>query len=120
MNDGMGDGLHLVFEGRGKTVNEATVTQYLKACPDVIGMTPISEPQVLLGAEGWCGFVVIAQSHISIHCRGTYVLGDVFSCAPFEIGPAIDLAESTFGLTGIKTEELSRGWVKAKVAPGTA
>ena len=112
MNDGMGNGLHLLFEGDSfyKLVSEATVSEYLTACPDLIGMTPITEPLVLLGEAGWCGFVVIAQSHISIHAKGQYVIGDIFSCMPFEVDPALDLAGSILGLVGIRFQEVGRGW----------
>ena len=33
----------------------------------------------------------------------------------FETGPALDLAKSTFGLVGIKFQEVGRGWVKQDV-----
>ncbi|MBT9546714.1 MAG: adenosylmethionine decarboxylase [Candidatus Sericytochromatia bacterium] len=68
------------------------VFDILNNLPDKIGMTKITQPYVFkyqgLVPEdvGITGFVVIAESHISIHTfqEKNYVFIDLFSCKPFD------------------------------------
>ncbi len=60
--------------------------------PEMIGMTKITQPYVFPYSglvpedEGITGFVVVAESHISIHTFPIkkYVFIDIFSCKPFD------------------------------------
>ena len=70
---------------------------YLKKLPEMIGMTPITQPYVFpysgLVAEdkGITGIVIIAESHLSIHSfedKG-YTFIDMFSCKDFDVDAAI-------------------------------
>jgi S-adenosylmethionine decarboxylase len=70
---------------------------YLKKLPEMIGMTPITQPYVFpysgLVAEdkGITGIVIIAESHLSIHSfedKG-YTFIDMFSCKDFDVDDAI-------------------------------
>jgi S-adenosylmethionine decarboxylase len=66
--------------------------KFLKEMPEMIGMTPITQPYVFPYAglvpedKGITGIVIIAESHISVHSfedKGwTFI--DVFSCKPFD------------------------------------
>jgi len=67
--------------------------QFLYNLPDLIGMKRITQPHVFRYVDtadedcGITGYVVIAESHISIHTypnRG-FAFSDVFSCRPFDI-----------------------------------
>jgi S-adenosylmethionine decarboxylase len=75
-----------------KLADEQLVESFLDRCPDDMGMTKIMPPQVYTyrGREpkdwGVSGFVLIAESHISVHTfpeRG-YLNVDVFSCKDFD------------------------------------
>lgn len=68
------------------------VFDVLNDLPDMIGMTKITQPYVFKYSglvpedKGITGFVVIAESHISIHTfqEKNYVFIDLFSCKPFD------------------------------------
>lgn len=59
------------------------------------GLTPIMEPVLL--AERGIGFVVIAESHISVHVKGDRAAIDLFSCKPFKWASALRAAREVFG-----------------------
>src|SRR3990172_652125 len=113
--------MHLTIDGFGgdreRLSSESLVSSLLDRFPGEIGMTKISQPQVMryVGekADDWgvSGFVLIAESHIAIHTfpeRG-YVWVDIFSCKPFEADGATDRIVDAFGLVSIKTDVLERG-----------
>lgn len=68
------------------------VFDVLNNLPEKIGMTKITQPYVFKYQglvpedKGITGFVVIAESHISIHTfqEKKYVFIDLFSCKPFD------------------------------------
>lgn len=82
------------------------VFDVLNNLPDMIGMTKITQPYVFKYSglvpedKGITGFVVIAESHISIHTfqDKNYCFIDLFSCKPFDYTYAekylIDVFES--------------------------
>ena len=76
----------------------------LNDLPDLIGMTKITQPYVFKYAglvpedKGITGFIVIAESHISIHTfqEKNYVFIDLFSCKPFDYNYAEKFLIQTF------------------------
>ena len=109
--------MHLAIDGYEadytKLADRDWVYAFLDTYPDVIGMTKIGTPNVYTYTgskpEDWgvSGFVVIAESHISVHTfpeRG-YVNIDVFSCLEFDAGKALQEITETFSLG------LTRSWV---------
>jgi len=86
-------GEHLMIDGYGgsyeKLNDRAVVLRCLNELPEDLGMSKLAEPVVYQapgnGAKdpgGWSGFVVIAESHISVHtfpARG-FVSIDVYTC----------------------------------------
>src|SRR3989344_3819008 len=86
-------GEHLTIDGYGgdkdKLNNESLVMQCLRELPGKLGMKILMAPQIVHAPDndkkdpgGWTGFVIIAESHISIHTfpnRG-FVSIDVYSC----------------------------------------
>jgi S-adenosylmethionine decarboxylase len=113
--------MHLTIDGFGgnaeKLGSEALVRSLLDRYPGEIQMTKIAAPYVLRYVgdkpEDWgvTGFVIIAESHISIHTfpdRG-YVWLDVFSCKEFDTDGATDVIVDAFDLTAITTNMLPRG-----------
>jgi S-adenosylmethionine decarboxylase len=113
--------MHLTIDGFGGNQellsSESLVHSLLDTYPAEINMTKISEPYVLQYTgekpEDWgvTGFVIIAESHISVHTfpeRG-YVWVDVFSCKEFEADGAVDRIIETFGLTHVTTDIHDRG-----------
>ena len=112
--------MHLIIDGYGSNSeilqSEEFIYQLLDQYPAEIGMTKISPPFVLryVGAEpeewGISGFVLIAESHISIHTfvERCYVNIDVFSCKDFDADQAIRDLSNRLQLTRIRTHLLDR------------
>jgi S-adenosylmethionine decarboxylase len=113
--------MHLIIDGYGgdtaKMWNLELVREFLTHYPANLGMTPITEPKVLeyngpvLEDSGVSGFVIIAESHISIHTfpYRQYVNIDIFSCKSFDNHRALADAKALFGLVEVKTWLLDRG-----------
>ena len=113
--------MHLVIDGFGgntsKMWDEGRVRQFLTDYPDALEMTRITEPSVLVydapkpEDSGVSGFVIIAESHISIHTfpRKNYVNIDIFSCRPFDHDKALEDAKRLFDLDDTKSWLLDRG-----------
>ena len=113
--------MHLTIDGFGgsaaKLGSETLVRSLLDRYPGAINMTKITSPMVMeyVGdkPEDWgvTGFVIIAESHISIHTfpdRG-YVWVDVFSCKEFDTDGATDMIVEAFDLERITCHKLPRG-----------
>ncbi len=113
--------MHLVIDGyagdTGKMWDVELVRNFLTHYPDNLGMTRITEPNVLeyngpkIEDAGVSGFVIIAESHISIHTfpYRNYVNIDIFSCKSFDNDQATRDAKDLFDLTEVKTWLLDRG-----------
>ena len=93
------------------------VRGFLDAHPETLGMTKMVPPQVYTyrgeTPEDWgvSGFVLIAESHISVHTfpdRG-YINVDVFSCKEFDTDASKREIEATFGLDDVRVWTLERG-----------
>ena len=97
--------MHLIIDGYGGNVSKMwdieLVRKFLTDYPDNLGMTRITEPNVVEyngpkhDDAGVSGFVIIAESHISIHTfpRRDYVNIDIFSCKAFDSEKALDDAK---------------------------
>jgi S-adenosylmethionine decarboxylase len=113
--------VHLTIDGYGgnreKLSSEEVVRSLLDTYPAEINMTKISQPFVLNYSgekpEDWgiTGFVIIAESHISIHTfpEHGYVWVDIFSCKAFEAGGATDRIIREFGLERVTQKIHDRG-----------
>ena len=97
---GFGPHLTLDLSSCNKNVlnDKEKIYDMLDKLPALIGMTKISEPNVIHypGKEGSfdkggvSAFVLIAESHITIHTfvEQGYAFVDIFSCKPFELDSA--------------------------------
>ncbi len=113
--------MHLVIDGYGGNIDKMwdldLVRDFLYDYSESLDMTRITEPNVLRydapksEDSGVSGFVIIAESHISIHTfpRKDYINIDIFSCQPFNHEQALEDVKKTFGLTEVKTWLLERG-----------
>lgn len=115
--------MHLIIDGYGSDQeilkDEKFLYRLLDSLPSQIGMTKISKPFVTryMGprSEDWgiSGFVVIAESHISVHTfvERYYVNIDVFSCRDFDTQKVIENLRSQFKLTKLRSYLIDRDWV---------
>ena len=120
--------MHLVIDGYGGNVDKMwdqdLIRGFLDQFPAKLSMTPKTEPKVLeyIGDKpddvGVSGFVIIAESHISIHTfpKREYVNVDIFSCKGFDDLHALEEVKLLFGFADVKTWLLDRGleWIDAK------
>ena len=113
--------MHLIIDGyhgdSEKMQDVEFIYQLLDMYPSQIGMTKISSPKVskYVGSkpEDWgvSGFVLIAESHISIHTfpDRSYINIDVFSCKEFDAEHAVKDLQQRFGLGEVRSYILNRG-----------
>jgi S-adenosylmethionine decarboxylase len=113
--------MHVTIDGFGgdrhKLSDENLVRALLDRYPEEIGMTKIAAPHVYryVGKkpEDWgvSGFVLIAESHISIHTfpEHGYLWVDIFSCKGFDARRPIDDIQEQFLLAEVRTRVLTRG-----------
>lgn len=120
--------MHLVIDGyRGDTSkmwDKQRLEAFLLETPATLGMTRITEPKVLEydapkpEDSGISGFVIIAESHISVHTfpHKDYVNIDIFSCRSFDQEEALANARDLFDLEETQTWVLDRGleWLDAR------
>ena len=74
------------------------IRKFLDECPDIIEMTKISPVIVEQREATVMGFVLIAESHISVHASlntGIFFI-DIFSCTFFNVYAVTALIKSTF------------------------
>jgi S-adenosylmethionine decarboxylase len=113
--------MHVVIDGFGgdpeRLASEELVRDLLERYPSRIGMTKIapSHVQRYVGKKprdwGISGFVLIAESHISIHTfpEHRYVWIDIFSCKSFDASRAMEDVRREFALADMHTRVLERG-----------
>jgi S-adenosylmethionine decarboxylase len=91
--------------------------ELLKNLPELIGMTPITQPYVfpysglLPEDKGITGIVIIAESHLSIHSfeEKGYTFIDMFSCKEFDVEKAVEYILETFKPISYEKNLIQRG-----------
>jgi S-adenosylmethionine decarboxylase len=102
---------------REKLTDQHLIYDMLNELPGKLGMTKMTLPYVVKwldkGAKtpGISGFVMIAESHISVHTfpEKDYVFVDVFSCVSFDVKKAIKLLLGFFEAKKNTTKIVARG-----------
>jgi S-adenosylmethionine decarboxylase len=116
-----GFGMHLMLDGYGcnreRLEDISLIYNFLSEYPAQIGMTKIMPPYVFRydaeNPEDWgiSGFVLIAESHISIHTfpEKNYLSLDIFSCKNFDSEQAISYVSNLFATQKSEVKLLDRG-----------
>lgn len=116
-------GEHVTIDGYGGDPellnNKETVSFVLSDLPKQLGMKTLSEPMVVSAPDngmkdpgGWSGFVIIAESHISIHTfpKRRFVSADVYSCKNgTDVKKVVAYFTETFRLSDVETNFIKRG-----------
>ena len=122
-----GFGQHLMMDGYGcdreKLMDLDAIYDFLSRYPSEIRMTKIMPPYVFKYSgkvpEDWgiSGFVLIAESHISIHTfpDKAYLSLDIFSCKEFDAKAAINRIKKMFDIKKVEIKLLDRGHEFPKV-----
>lgn len=116
-----GFGPHLTLDlkkcNKEKLADFDLVFDVLNDLPDKIGMTKITQPYVFKYSglvpedKGITGFIVIAESHISIHTfqEKDYIFIDLFSCKPFDYEYAAQYLKDIFEAKEAEINVVKRG-----------
>jgi len=116
-------GEHVTIDGYGGDPeilnNQKIISFVLSDLPQKLGMKTLSVPMVVSAPDnglkdpgGWSGFVIIAESHISIHTfpKRCFVSADVYSCRNgLDLQKIISYFSETFKLSNIETNFIKRG-----------
>lgn len=116
------DGSHLTLDCTGCNpeilTDEKRIAIFMDELVGFLGMRKLIEPVSVTCGEsdnGWdnggvSAFVIIAESHISIHTfpQAALLTADVYSCKPFDTEAAIAKFKAYFGATHITTNLISR------------
>lgn len=113
--------MHVIIDGYGgdpeQLADESVVRALLEQYPQEMGMTRIAPPLVVryrgLRPEDWgvSGFVMIAESHISVHTfpERRLLWADIFSCKGFDAAPLLEGLKERFRLREMRVSILERG-----------
>jgi S-adenosylmethionine decarboxylase len=112
--------MHVIIDGYGgdpsQLDDENVVRVILDRYPELMGMTKITQPNVLryqgTKPEDWgvSGYVMIAESHIAVHTfpeRGL-VWADIFSCKDFDSAEVLDDLKRRFSLRQMDVRVIER------------
>ena len=114
-------GQHLTIDAsscnRKKLTDQSLVYDILNNLPKELGMNKMILPYAVKWMDpgatiaGISGFVMIAESHISIHTfpEKDYVFIDVFSCKGFNVDKAVKLLVGAFGSKKYTKKVMNRG-----------
>jgi S-adenosylmethionine decarboxylase len=116
-------GEHITLDGYGGNPslldNQKLIISILTHLPQILGMKPLSAPLVLSAPDngikdpgGWTGFVIIAESHISIHTfpRRGFLSADIYTCkSGMDLQLVIDYFTKAFDLDDVETNFIKRG-----------
>lgn len=118
-------GNHLIFDGYGcnpkKLDNEELCINVLHKIAKIAGMKKLHDPVIVkadsnetLGGKdpgGFSCFLMIQESHISIHTftRRGFVTIDVYSCKEFEAQPVIKYVKEVFKAKDSDILKIDRG-----------
>ncbi len=91
---------------------------FLDTMPARIGMTKLMPPMCLYydaqgkpEDRGLSGFVIIAESHISIHTypEKRFLTFDIYSCKKFDIDKTVEFVVKAFGIGNLNKRVTNRG-----------
>ena len=113
--------MHLLIDGYGgdtqRMQDREFLQRFLDEYPSALGMNKICEPSLQYydapepGDSGLSAFVIIAESHISVHTfpRRNYINIDIFSCKSFDHQRALRDVKDLFSLQHVKSWVVDRG-----------
>lgn len=108
-----GKGMQLLITGTSKLerVNKSWTRSFLADMVESIGMTTIFGPQIdVLAAHKVTGFVVLAESHASIHWTRPLFWLDLFSCRTFQVNEVVLWVAQEWQIVEGYYQVLERGW----------
>lgn len=119
----MNFGEHITIDGYGGNYEKLNDRELVMSCftelLELLQMHPLTEPVIIEAPDnhlkdpgGWSGYVVIAESHISIHTfpRRRFVSADVYTCRNgMDKDLILNYFRKKFDLEDIESNFLLRG-----------
>jgi S-adenosylmethionine decarboxylase len=116
-------GEHVTIDGYGgdhlHLNDEKLVLSCLQELCDLLGMKPLMEPKIISAPDnnikdpgGWSGFLVIAESHISIHTfpKRAFISADVYTCQNgIDQNKIVNFLKLKFHLKDVESQFIRRG-----------
>lgn len=116
-------GEHITIDGYGgdpkRLDDEETVYSTLVELCNALHMRPLMKPVILSAPDnhikdpgGWSGFVIIAESHVSIHTfpKRRFVSADVYTCQNgVDVDFVTDYFKKKFKLKDVEKHFIKRG-----------
>ena len=115
-------GVHLMLDAYdcdiAKLRDANVIYEVLDKLPTLVGMTKMTKPYIVFtegndkkDPGGWSGFVLIEESHVSIHTfvRRKFFTFDLYSCKEFDTEKAIDYLKKTFNTNDVEYSIEQRG-----------
>lgn len=116
-------GEHITIDGYGgnpeRLNSEEAISSCLTDLSNALRMRPLMKPIVISAPDnhlkdpgGWSGFIIIAESHISIHTfpKRRFVSADVYTCQNgIDVDFVIDFFKRKFKLKNVETHFIKRG-----------
>lgn len=111
----MSIGYHCIWDVFGCTAEDISyvdrIKSYLNELVDTIHLSKISESYKQFEPVGVTGFILLEESHISIHTwpENNFVAIDVFSCKKFDENKLTDKINELFKTNDISLHIVERG-----------
>ncbi len=116
-------GEHITIDGYGgspeRLNDEEAISSALTELCDALQMRPLMKPLILSAPDnqlkdpgGWSAFVIIAESHISIHTfpKRRFVSADIYTCQNgMDESLVVDFFKKKFQLEDVETNFIKRG-----------
>ena len=116
-------GMHITLDGYGGDYDLLNDKDYVLSClndlPGQLGMRKLSQPEIYHADDngkndpgGWSGFVIIAESHISMHTfpARKFISADVYTCKnDLDLEVVKKYFIEKFKLVDVETNFIKRG-----------
>lgn len=116
-------GEHVTIDGYGGDYDQLNDRENVLSCISelltLLNMHALTEPLIVEAPDnhikdpgGWSGFVIIAESHISIHTfpKRRFISADVYTCQNgMDTEAVIDFFKKKFNLDEVETNFVVRG-----------
>jgi len=105
----IGPGTHLMVDGVTLMSFAAPyLERFLRDAVAMVGMQVIAGPFVYGRGDVWDGWVLLAESHATIHVRGEQCHVDLFSCKGFDVEEPVAFMCHRLKLSKYRIEVMER------------
>jgi S-adenosylmethionine/arginine decarboxylase-like enzyme len=105
----IGPGTHLMVDGITlMSFTAPYLERFLRDAVGVVGMKVVAGPFVYGRGDTWDGWVLLAESHATVHIYGEQCHVDLFSCRGFDVEEPVALIRHRLKLSKQRLEVIER------------